>query len=71
MFLHAVQIFFLRLFRTDALLIINNAYVKLILGTAKLKDMGNSLLGRFGMSIDNFKAVKDPNTGSYSIAFQQ
>ncbi|XP_022946519.1 tetratricopeptide repeat protein 1 [Cucurbita moschata] len=37
----------------------------------KLKDMGNSLLGRFGMSVDNFKAVKDPNTGSYSISFQQ
>ncbi|KAG0470589.1 hypothetical protein HPP92_016651 [Vanilla planifolia] len=29
----------------------------------KLKDMGNNILGRFGMSLDNFKAVKDPNTG--------
>lgn len=38
---------------------------------AKLKDMGNSVLGRFGMSIDNFKAVKDPNTGSYSVSFQR
>ncbi|KAI4365553.1 hypothetical protein MLD38_021530 [Melastoma candidum] len=38
---------------------------------AKLKDMGNSLLGRFGMSVANFKAVKDPNTGSYSISFQR
>ncbi|KAL2227993.1 tetratricopeptide repeat protein 1 [Sesamum indicum] len=37
----------------------------------KLKEMGNSILGRFGMSVDNFKAVKDPNTGSYSIAFQR
>ncbi|CAK7338110.1 unnamed protein product [Dovyalis caffra] len=37
----------------------------------KLKDMGNSLLGRFGMSIDNFKAVQDPNTGSYSLSFQR
>ena len=36
----------------------------------KLKDLGNSLLGRFGMSLDNFKAVKDPATGSYSISFQ-
>ncbi|XP_062074567.1 uncharacterized protein LOC133778602 [Humulus lupulus] len=36
----------------------------------KLKEMGNSLLGRFGMSVDNFKAVKDPNTGSYSVSFQ-
>ncbi|KAM0862790.1 hypothetical protein ACQ4PT_045036 [Festuca glaucescens] len=38
---------------------------------AKLKDLGNSVLGRFGMSVDNFKAVKDPNTGSYSISFQK
>ncbi|KAI5412877.1 uncharacterized protein LOC127086855 [Lathyrus oleraceus] len=38
---------------------------------AKLKDMGNSLLGRFGMSVDNFKAVQDPNTGSYSVSFNQ
>ncbi|CBI36597.3 hypothetical protein VitviT2T_016965 [Vitis vinifera] len=37
----------------------------------KLKDMGNSLLGRFGMSVDNFKAVKDPETGQYSISFQR
>ncbi|XP_076910812.1 uncharacterized protein LOC143568573 [Bidens hawaiensis] len=37
----------------------------------KLKDTGNSILGRFGMSVDNFKAVKDPNTGSYSISFQR
>ncbi|KAL2482884.1 Tetratricopeptide repeat (TPR)-like superfamily protein [Forsythia ovata] len=37
----------------------------------KLKEMGNSILGRFGMSTDNFKTVKDPNTGSYSISFQR
>lgn len=37
----------------------------------KLKEMGNSILGRFGMSVDNFKAVKDPNTGSYSVSFQK
>ncbi|XP_042515729.1 tetratricopeptide repeat protein 1-like [Macadamia integrifolia] len=37
----------------------------------KLKEMGNSVLGRFGMSVDDFKAVKDPNTGSYSISFQK
>ncbi|TVU30297.1 hypothetical protein EJB05_21907, partial [Eragrostis curvula] len=37
----------------------------------KLKELGNSVLGRFGMSVDNFKAVKDPNTGSYSISFQK
>uniref|UniRef100_A0A7N0UR85 Uncharacterized protein n=1 Tax=Kalanchoe fedtschenkoi TaxID=63787 RepID=A0A7N0UR85_KALFE len=37
----------------------------------KLKDMGNSILGRFGMSVDNFKTVQDPNTGAYSIQFQK
>jgi tetratricopeptide (TPR) repeat protein len=37
----------------------------------KLKEMGNSVLGRFGMSVDNFNAVRDPNTGSYSVSFQQ
>ena len=37
----------------------------------KLKDLGNSVLGRWGMSPDNFKAEKDPNTGSYNISFSQ
>lgn len=37
----------------------------------KLKDLGNTLLGKFGMSLDNFQAQKDPATGNYSIKFQQ
>ena len=37
----------------------------------QLKDLGNNVLGRFGMSLDNFKAQKDPATGSYNISFQQ
>ncbi|CAL1372208.1 unnamed protein product [Linum trigynum] len=37
----------------------------------KLKEMGDSLLSRFNLSVNNFKAVKDPNTGSYSVSFQR
>mmetsp|Transcript_39571 Transcript_39571/g.88030 ORF Transcript_39571/g.88030 Transcript_39571/m.88030 type:complete len:249 (+) Transcript_39571:79-825(+) len=37
----------------------------------KLKDLGNSLLGKFGLSLDNFKAEKDPSTGGYNIQFKQ
>lgn len=37
----------------------------------KLKDLGNSLLGNFGLSLDSFSTVQDPNTGSYSISFNQ
>lgn len=37
----------------------------------KLKDLGNSLLGKIGLSLDNFQMKKDPTSGSYSINFQQ
>ena len=37
----------------------------------KLKDLGNTVLGKFGLSLDNFKTEKDPTTGSYSLKFQQ
>ena len=36
----------------------------------KLKDLGNSLLGNFGLSMDNFKTVQGPD-GGYSISFDQ
>lgn len=37
----------------------------------KLKDLGNSILGNFGLSTENFKAEKDDATGSYNIQFVQ
>jgi len=37
----------------------------------KLIDLGNSILGNFGLSLDNFSAVQDPQTGGYSISFNQ
>lgn len=37
----------------------------------KLKDLGNTILGKFGLSLDNFKMKKDPNTGGYSMNFSQ
>lgn len=36
----------------------------------QLKDLGNSLLGKFGLSLDNFAMEKDPATGKYSISFK-
>ena len=37
----------------------------------KLKELGNSLLGRFGLSLDSCAAERDPETGAYSIKFNQ
>ena len=36
----------------------------------KLKDLGNTVLGKFGMSLDNF-AVNQTENGSYSINFNR
>lgn len=33
----------------------------------KLKDLGNTILGNFGMSLNDFKFAQDPATGSWSI----
>lgn len=35
----------------------------------KLKDLGNSVMGKFGMSMGNFKMEQDPHTGSYSVKY--
>jgi len=36
----------------------------------KLKDLGNSILGNFGMSLDSFKMTQDPGSGSWNISMK-
>ena len=38
---------------------------------SQLKSIGDKILGKFGLSTENFKLERNPDSGSYSINFQR
>lgn len=50
--------------KDSSVIVVHCASCDPLMCTGKLKELGNGILGKFGLSLDNFKAKKDPTTVS-------